>query len=327
MNILIVYPETLPAIKYGGSQRVVWSLLESLHSLGHSVDLLSSESSRNPFGRRITADSITMDLYSSYDVIHFHQQPNKETLESLKTPYIVTVHGNSKPSAELDINSVFVSRNHAERHGSSAYVFNGLNWSIYPKPSFQKTNDLHFLGNAAWKVKNLKGAINTVHQLNGGKLHVLGGKRLNWKMGLQFYPSIRTKFHGMVDDRHKADVLDRSSALLFPVRWHEPFGLSIIESLYFGCIVFGTPYGSLPELVGKECGFLSHSSKELADALSHRMDYDRKMLHEYARERFHADEMAKNYLSYYETVMEGKTINAARPVNSDPSNALLHWEG
>ena len=33
------------------------------------------------------------------------------------------------------------------------------------------------------------------------------------------------------------------------MRWHEPFGIALIEALYFGCPVFGTPYGSLPEIV------------------------------------------------------------------------------
>ena len=46
-----------------------------------------------------------------------------------------------------------------------------------------------------------------------------------------------------------SSLLNASRGLIFPVRWHEPFGLAVIESLYFGCPVFATPYGALPELV------------------------------------------------------------------------------
>ena len=55
--------------------------------------------------------------------------------------------------------------------------------------------------------------------------------------------------------------------MIFPVRWHEPFGLAIVESLYFGCPVFGTPYGSLPEIVAPDVGVLSARASDLAEAV------------------------------------------------------------
>ena len=62
-------------------------------------------------------------------------------------------------------------------------------------------------------------------------------------------------FLGQVDDITKKYVIERSQGLIFPVKWHEPFGLAVTESLYLGAPVFATPYGSLPELVNEEVDF------------------------------------------------------------------------
>ncbi|MEF9931013.1 MAG: glycosyltransferase, partial [Bacteroidales bacterium] len=53
----------------------------------------------------------------------------------------------------------------------------------------------------------------------------------------------------MIGGEQKLNILKESKGLIFPVIWNEPFGLAITESLYCGAPVFGTPYGSLPELI------------------------------------------------------------------------------
>ena len=102
---------------------------------------------------------------------------------------------------------------------------------------------LHFLAKAAWRVKNVKGAIE-ISRRSHHKLIVMGGTRLNLKMGFRFTPDLHVKFYGMVGGEQKLSLLNQSKALLFPVLWHEPFGIAITESLYMGAAVFGTPYGS-----------------------------------------------------------------------------------
>ena len=52
----------------------------------------------------------------------------------------------------LDKNSVFVSKNHANRYQSNEYVYNGLDWDDYGKVDLEKKRKrFHFLGNAAWR--------------------------------------------------------------------------------------------------------------------------------------------------------------------------------
>jgi glycosyltransferase involved in cell wall biosynthesis len=299
--------------------------MECLDHLGHKVDLLGSAQSQNPFGKVFHPSFFKERDFNEYDVVHFHQQPSSSLINQIQTPYVVTVHGNSKSGQKLDINSIFVSENHARRHHSTAFVHNGLNWEKYPEPDFKKSRDVHFLGNAAWKVKNVKGAIDLVHRLPRTKLDVMGGNRISWKMGVRIHTSRLARFHGMIDDIEKSKILNSSAALLFPVRWHEPFGLSIIESMYFGCPVFGTTYGSLPELVQPEHGFLSNSPNNWLEPLLNRDNYNTKLIHSYARDRFNAMKMTKQYITYYEKVINGTAINTSVPYAAESKAGLLPW--
>lgn len=326
MHILIVHKEAIPVQKYGGTERVIWYLGQELVKMGHRVSYLVKCGSYCPFADVLYLDEnrkISEQIPESVDIVHFSDPPNGE----LNKPYIRTVHGNGNSREALDINSVFVSRDHARRHGSDSFVYNGLNWDDYGDPALTNPRRyFHFLGNAAWRLKNVKGAVQTVAQTRGEKLHVLGGHRLNFNMGFRFTLNPRVRFHGMVGGERKNGLLRGSKGLVFPVRWHEPFGIAIIESLYFGCPVFGTPYGSLPELVTKETGFLSGSLSELSAALRNSDCFSRATCHQYAREQFNARKMAEAYLEKYEKVLNGYTLNPEAPrLRQVQAEKFLAW--
>jgi len=193
-------------------------------------------------------------------------------------------------------------------------------------PDFNKKRDYyHFLGNAAWRVKNIKEAIDTILRIKDAKLKVLGGVRFNFKMGIRFTLSPRISFEGMVGGIEKEKMLNGSKGLIFPVIWHEPFGLAIIESLYYGCPVFGTPYGSLPELVNSDVGFLSNCVEELSVAVADSGSYSSQRCHEYALDEFNSKKMAFQYLKKYEIVLNKGFLNEKRPVLKDHKFKNLEW--
>jgi glycosyltransferase involved in cell wall biosynthesis len=319
MRILIVNNTKIPVTYYGGTERVIWSLGKELVKLGHEVIYLVNKDSFCDFApvKFIDYDQpIINQIPVDVDVIHFNFRPPH--LDQLKTPYIITLHGNLNHAEELDRNTVFVSKNHAQRFGSKSYVYNGLDWDEYTQPDFTiKRKYFHFIGNAAWRVKNVKGAIKVIQQTPSERLKVLGGVRFNFNMGMRFTFSPRISFVSQTGGKEKNKYINQSKGLIFPVRWHEPFGLAIIESLYYGCPVFGTPYGSLQELIPKEVGHLSATQKELTDAVLNIDAYSRKKCHEYALDEFNSKKMAMNYLSKYEQVLNGKALNDSLP-------SLLH---
>lgn len=229
-------------------------------------------------------------------------------------PHIVTINGNKHGEA-LDANSVFVSRNHAERFGGDCFVYNGLDWDDYGPVDLQRPRSYyHFLGKAAWRVKNVRGAISVAKSLPGGRLEVLGGYRFNFKMGLRLTFSPKIRFEGMVGGETKNQLLGGSRGLIFPVMWDEPFGLAITESLYFGAPVFATPFGSLPELVVPEVGFLTDSKLEMVEHIASHYNYQPKVCHDYAVELFNSRVMAEQYVKMYERVLNGETLNSGRLV-------------
>lgn len=314
MNILIVAENAvLPVAKYGGLHRMVWCLGSALAQAGHKVTFLCAKGSQCAFAHIIERDKsipVEKQIPEDIDVVHF----NTPVPKNFDKPYVDTIHGNF--NKEFTHNSVFLSKDHAKRFGSDSYVYNGLDWDDVEYANADITRErinYHFLGKAAWRVKNVSGAISVVKHLPcEGDLDVIGGCRFNFHMGLRFTFSPRIHFHGMCGGEQKRNLLMQSKGLIFPVIWHEPFGLAVIESLYFGAPVFCTPYGALPEIVIPEVGYLSSNRAEMTDAIVH-ANYSAKICHEYARDTFNARRMAEGYLEKYEQVMNGKVLNPTLP--------------
>lgn len=311
MHILIVNNTRIPALEYGGTERVLWWLGKELVKKGHTVSYLVKDGSVCEFARVISYNphkSLNAQIPGDVDLIHL----NFLSAEIFEKPCLTTLHGNVPFGTQLPLNCVFVSKNHAARHGSEIFVHNGLDFSDYGDPGLENKREYyHFLGKAAWRVKNVSGAIRIINQCKE-KMVVLGGNRINFKMGLRITPHLNIRFKGIIGGEKKNEILRKSKGLLFPVLWHEPFGLAITESLYFGCPVFGTPYGSLPELVSKEVGYLSASEDELIDRVKHNT-FSPKTCHDYAISNFGSELMAERYLKLYEKVLNGENLNHVAP--------------
>jgi glycosyltransferase involved in cell wall biosynthesis len=326
MHILIVNQGIIPAIKYGGTERVIWCLGRELVGRGHVVTYLVNGPSYCPFASVIIIDpskGISEQIPAHVDIVHFNFPPTQPVAK----PHLITIHGNCNDQRLFNVNTVFVSRNHALRYGSACYVYNGLNWNDYTKPDFSRTRSyFHFLGRAAWRLKNVKGAINIIRAAKNEQLKVLGGTRLNINMGFRLTLSPQVRFYGMVDGAKKDRLLNASRGFIFPVRWHEPFGVAIIESLYFGCPVFGTPYGSLPELVPAEMGFLSANLQDHVTAIKDAGRYSATACSAYAAECFNVHTMAVAYEKKYHQVLNGEQLNPTPPqLKEVQTEKFLPW--
>jgi glycosyltransferase involved in cell wall biosynthesis len=312
MRILLFIPRVIPVIHYGGAPRILWWLGKELSKMGHDVTYLVDPGSSSPYGRVIPYNRnvpLNKQIPGDIDFVHLFYEPE----ELPDKPYLVRILGNTSESRTYDVNTVFLTRDHAARHNSRAFVYNGIDPDDYGVPDLtNKRTYFHFLGKAAWRLKNVRGAIRIARD-SGNRLAVIGGRRINIKMGFRVTLDPGVRFHGMLGGKPKNRIINGSQGLIFPVLWHEPFGIAIIESLYFGCPVFGTPYGSLPELVTSDVGFLSDSRSSLTEAVGHAGLYDRKRCHQYVMEHFTSKRMAKDYLALYEKILNGEAINPAPP--------------
>lgn len=310
MHILIVCNGIIPVKKYGGTERVVWWLAKELHLRGHQITFLAPKGSSSDFAQVLPYNlekPINEQIPDYVDFVHSFvpvEQP-------LSKPYVFTLEGNSRPYEEYDINTIFVSRNHAQRHQSEAFVYNGLGLDEYGKVDFNiDRKHLLFLGQDR-KEKNLKGCKYIAQKT--GEVLVAGGAEK--KASLLDFQKDTTIYKGMVGGEEKLELLRHSKALLFPVIWDEPFGIVMPESLYFGAPVIGTCYGSLPEVVTKEVGFLSNDKEELIAAVKNLEQFNAKVCHEYVCDNFSSRQMTDKYLMYYEKVLSGETINTKKPIS------------
>ena len=310
----------LPPPKYGGTERVLWSLGIAQKEMGHEVRyLLKANTNHNPDvqvydDKRSLADQI--DDWA--DIVHFHWPYEGE----LHKPFVCTEHSNCEEEKDFPVNTIYLSSKHAQNNSATCYVHNGLYWESYGEPNFKPKNYVHFLAKASWRIKNLQG---TVRIAKAAKvpLHVLGGNRINIRRNPYCYLSPSIRFHGMVGGEAKNQLIRDSKGLIFPVLWHEPFGLAVIESLYLGCPVLSTPFGSLSEIIcHDQLGCVSDQTSVLSNAITESARFDRKGCHEYAKQHFNHELMARRYHACYERVLANETLNPAPPYATAKSQLM-----
>lgn len=330
MHVALCHNALVPPVKYGGTERILFWLAQGLNKLGHKTTLIAKQGSNVPGTRFIAFKEETSLDYlvpEDVDILHLWATPSTPP----KRPFLVTIEGNGQEGEVFHSNTLFISAKHASNHGAHDFVFNGINVDAY-SCSESRENYAVFLAKASWKVKNLEGAI-AVARAAGMHLEVLGSR--DWPMDLhRLLPTIRgVKYRGMVGDIEKRELLSRAKALIFPVRWHEPFGIAVTEALASGCAVLGTPYGSLPELVTQDVGLLSSDGNALVRALIELRNNSSPFQPKRCRQRVldgltHLD-MARSYLKFYEAVMTNGTLRASPKTLSNcpglSSKSLLPW--
>jgi glycosyltransferase involved in cell wall biosynthesis len=101
-------------------------------------------------------------------------------------------------------------------------------------------------------------------------------------------------------NREALEVLSRARALLFPLDWEEPFGLTVIEAMAAGTPVVTLRRGAMPELVEHGVtGFVCDSEEEMAGAVRRVGELDRSACRRRVEERYHAERMLDGYEALY----------------------------
>ena len=111
---------------------------------------------------------------------------------------------------------------------------------------------------------------------------------------------------GEVGGVEKAAFLGNAAALLFPIRWQEPFGLVMPEALACGTPVIALREGSVPEVIEDGVtGFIRHFEDELVRAIERLPELSRAACRAAAERRFSPAAMANAYEQVYLNMWEG----------------------
>ena len=114
----------------------------------------------------------------------------------------------------------------------------------------------------------------------------------------------RVVYLGSVGPGDRGTVLGSGAALLHPIRFAEPFGLSVVESMVCGTPVIAFRKGSMPEVVDDGVtGRLVTDVDEVVAAVADIASIDRATCATHARNRFSAARMVEDYLTIYRKIV------------------------
>lgn len=309
MHVVVASHHRLPVAGYGGTQRVVVALVRGLAALGHRVTLLAAPGTRGgvpaatvveipPRRLRDPAVDLSPFLPPGADILHAHF-PLKHGPASL--PFVQTLHGNLKGGVPVPPKTIFLSQDHARRHGSDVFVYNGLDPTDFFFRKRKEEWDL-FLGRLH-SAKGYHWAVEAAKR-TGRALIVAGGWRPSFTGTI--------KYVGEVDGGKKAALLARARCLWMPALWDEPFGLTTIEALFSGTPVLGTRRGALPEILTPAVGALCDTLEEMLEAARAITTRSAEACRAHAERYFTHLLMAEEYVRMYRQVIDTGTLPAGR---------------
>lgn len=126
---------------------------------------------------------------------------------------------------------------------------------------------------------------------------------------------------GYLQGKEKSDFIKKGKAFIFPLRWSEPFGLTLIESMACGTPVIAYNRGSVSEIVRDGLtGFIiePEDSKEdskwaikkkgkegFLEAIKRIGEIDRKNCRKHVEENFTTEKMTEEYEKVYRKILNG----------------------
>jgi glycosyltransferase involved in cell wall biosynthesis len=326
----------VPPVTYGGTERILGFLCEGLRDRGHQVRLIAKAGSRN-YGdglwthaapspnyfsrafRKLLFQPLSLRAARDVDVVINAGRPDYlEAIFRTRLPLLNCFH-NPLDQGQLDpillrrrdhIRFVGMSRDQVRDlapAGLIDVVYNAADTRVL-QPAKEHGDYLAFLG----RITPNKGADTAiaVARKAGMKLK-LAGNISNEEGGREFFetqvrPQLgeQIEYVGSVNDEAKRTFLGEARAMLFPIRWQEPFGLVVAESLACGTPVIATRMASTPEIIDHgKTGFLCDSEDEMVAAVGRLSEINRADCRAVAESRFSPEPMVDDYLKSIERLL------------------------
>jgi len=253
-----------------------------------------------------------MEQAEQFDIIHNHFDFLPLTYSKLaKTPFITTIHGFSSERIipvykKYNSQTHYVSISDSNRHPDLNYlatVYNGLeisNFDYNPEPD----DYLLFFG----RIHPHKGTLEAIEiARKSNKILIIAGIVQDegyFKDKIEPCLNDSIVFIGAAGPEKRNELLGKALALLHPISFEEPFGLSVAEAMICGTPVIAFNRGSMPELiVDKKTGFLVNNVEEAVSAVTQLGNINRSDCRAWGIEQFSSEKMAEDYIALYHKIL------------------------
>lgn len=238
------------------------------------------------------------------------------------TPVVTTIHGFSSARIlpvyrKYDEGCYYVSISNADRSPELDYVANAYHGIDLKAFTYRdKPGDyLLFFG----RIHADKGASEAIEiARRSGRRLVMAGIIQNQEYFREkiepFVDGTSVAYVGSVGPSKRDKLLGGAYALLHPISFAEPFGLSVVEAMACGTPVIAFNRGSMPEVVADgRTGFLVNTVDEAVDAVARVPELERAACRQRVEDHFSVDRMVDKYLEIYRAVLERSQRESQRP--------------
>jgi glycosyltransferase involved in cell wall biosynthesis len=324
-----------PPREYGPWEQVVANLTNGLVQLGIDVTLYATGDSatraklRSVVERGYEEDSSynvkvfealhiarVFEEAAQFDLIHNHFDFLPLMWSRLvATPMVATIHGFSSAGIlpayrAYDDRVHYVAISEADRQPDLTYtatIHHGIDLDAFAyRPDADPDGHVLFFG----RIHSDKGAAAAIEIARAaGRPIVLAGiiqdqgyfeSEVRPRLGLD------ATYVGAVGGSDRAVLLGSAAALLHPIAFEEPFGLSVVEAMACGTPVIAYRRGSMPELIRNGVnGFLVDGLDEAVAALARLDELERRACRVDAQERFSSARMVAEYVAVYDQILKG----------------------
>jgi glycosyltransferase involved in cell wall biosynthesis len=248
-----------------------------------------------------------------FDIIHNHFDFFPLAFSSfIETPLVTTIHGFSSPAIvpvykKYDQKTYYVSISDADRSPELQYIrtiHHGIRIDQFPYCS-NPDGYLLFYGRFHHD-KGAREAIEIAHRA-GRKLVMAGiiqDEAYYRKYVAPHIDGTNVEYIGAVGADRRGELLKRAYALLHPIHFNEPFGLSVVEAMACGTPTIAFNRGSMPELIThKVNGFLVGDIDSAVSVIENIPLIDRSQCRKIAEQRFSVERMADEYINVYNKII------------------------
>jgi glycosyltransferase involved in cell wall biosynthesis len=253
-----------------------------------------------------------------FDLVHNHLDWLPLAFDQhARAPMVTTIHGFSGAGilpAYTRSRSAFVAISESDRYAGLDYaatIHHGIDLTMLPYEANPGEQLVSF-----GRIHPDKGTADAIEiaRRAGRRLVICGIVQDERYFAEAVEPHIdgdQVVFLGSVGPGRRADVLGDAAALLHPIHFDEPFGLSVVEAMACGTPVVAYGRGSMAEVIDEGVtGYLAHDIESAAQAVGAAVRLDRAAVHARAATRFGVDRMVEDYLRTYEAVMSASTSSS-----------------